>query len=157
MNAVSCAQNRAMSEADNLRKPGEMFTASALKSATPLKQFIFITILGLLLLVVAKYALHSDDLVMYAGCFGVVFYVMFNPWLCLLATDNKKYLIASFLFYAVIAVVMYGVVYLMTGKYFSNSWEVRIILITTTFYMVVAYGMMLALKMLFVDISDGGL
>ncbi len=146
-----------MTADDSLRKPGEMFTASALKGATPVKQFTFITILGILLLIVAKYALHSDDLVMYAGCFGVVFYVMFNPWLCLLATDNKKYLIASFLFYAVIAVVMYGIVYLMTGKYFSNSWEVRIILITTTFYMVVAYGMMLALKMLFVDVSEGGL
>ncbi|MBS1623732.1 MAG: hypothetical protein JSS76_01985 [Bacteroidetes bacterium] len=146
-----------MTADDSLRKPGEMFTASALKGATPVKQFIFITILGILLLIVAKYALHSDDLVMYAGCFGVVFYVMFNPWLCLLATDNKKYLITSFIFYAIITVVMYGIVYLMTGKYFSNSWEVRIILITTTFYMVVAYGMMLALKMLFVDVSEGGL
>jgi hypothetical protein len=52
---------------------------------------------------------------------------------------------------------MYGIVYLMTGKYFENSWEVRIILITTTFYMVVAYGMMLGLKTLFLDVSDGGL
>lgn len=150
-------QNAAMTADENLRKPGEMFTASALKGATPSRQFLFITILGLLLLLVAKYALHSDDLVMYAGCFGVVFYVMFNPWLCLLAKDNKTYLITSFIYYAVIAAAMYGIVYLMTGKYFANSWEVRIILITTTFYMVVAYGMMLALKMLFVDVSEGGL
>jgi hypothetical protein len=74
---------------------GEMFTASVLKNATPLRQFIFISILGLLCLFVSKFILHSDDLVMYSGCFGVVFYVMFNPWLCLLGTDNKKYLINS--------------------------------------------------------------
>lgn len=145
------------SEDDNLRKPGEMFTASVLKNATPLRQFIFIGIIGLICLFAAKYILKSEDMVMYAGCFGVVFYVMFNPWLCLLSTDNKKYVITSWILYFIIAIAMYGIVYLMTGKYFSNSWEVRIILITTTFYMVVAYGMMLGLKMLFLDVSDGGL
>ena len=86
-----------------------------------------------------------------------MFYVMFNPWLCLLGTDNKKYVINSWILYILIAILMYGIVYLMTGKYFENSWEVRIILITTTFYMVVAYGMMLGLKTLFLDVSDGGL
>jgi hypothetical protein len=35
--------------------------------------------------------------------------------------------------------------------------EVRITLITTTFYLIVAYGMMMALKYLFVDQSGGGL
>jgi hypothetical protein len=146
-----------MSEDVNLRKPGEMFTASVLRNATPLYQFLFIGAIGLVCLLVAKYLLHSEDMVMYAGCFGVVFYVMFNPWLCLLGTDNKKYTITSFILYALITVLMYGIVYLMTGKYFENSWEVRIILITTTFYMVVAYGMMLGLKTLFLDVSDGGL
>lgn len=141
----------------NLRKPGEMFTASALKGATPIRQFTFISILGLLCLVIAKFALHSDDLVMYAGCFGLVFYAMFNPWLCLLGTDNKKYLITSFILYVAIAVLMYGTIYLMTGKYFANSWEVRIILISTSFYMIVAYAMMLGIKLLFVDVSEGGL
>jgi hypothetical protein len=146
-----------MPEDDNLRKPGEMFTASILKSATPLRQFIFIGILGLLCLFVSKYILHSEDLIMYSGCFGLVFYVMFNPWLCLLGTDNKKYVITSFILYFVMAILMYGTIYLWTGKFISNSWEVRIILITTTFYMVVAYGMMLGLKTLFLDVSDGGL
>ena len=146
-----------MSEDNDLRKPGEMFTASVLKNATPLRQFIFIGILGLICLLVSKFILQSNDMVMYSGCFGVVFYVMFNPWLCLLGTDNKKYVIHSWILYILIAILMYGIVYLMTGKYFENSWEVRIILITTTFYMVVAYGMMLGLKTLFLDVSDGGL
>jgi hypothetical protein len=94
---------------------------------------------------------------MYSGCFGVVFYVMFNPWLALLAEGNKKYIIISLIFYAVIVVVLYGLIYLWTGKFVDNSMEVRITLITTTFYLIVAYGMMMALKYLFVDQSGGGL
>jgi hypothetical protein len=52
---------------------------------------------------------------------------------------------------------MYGVVYLLTGKHAGNSWEIRIIFITISFYMVVAYGMMMGLKLLFLDLSDGGM
>ena len=146
-----------MDDDNTLRKPGEMFTASVLKKATPLYQFLFVSAVSLLYLLVANYVWQSHEQIMYGGCFGVVFYVMFNPWLCLLTVDNKKYLIISWLLYFLIAVLMYGIVYLWTGKWISNSWEVRIILITTTFYMVVAYGMMLGLKVLFLDASDGGL
>ena len=99
-----------MSEDNDLRKPGEMFTASVLKNATPLRQFIFIGILGLICLLVSKFILQSNDMVMYSGCFGVVFYVMFNPWLCLLGTDNKKYVIHSWILYILIAILMYGIV-----------------------------------------------
>ena len=146
-----------MSDDETLRKPGEMFTASILKKATPLRQFIFISLLGLICLFVAKFIMHSNDLIMYAGCFGVVFYIMFNPWLCLLTDNNKKYIITSFILYVIITVLMYGIIYLWTGKFIDNSWEIRIILITTVFYMVVAYCMMMGLKMLFLDQSGGGL
>ncbi len=145
-----------MSDAD-LRKPGEMFTASILKKATPVRQFIFVSLLGFICLFIAKVFLHSQDLIMYAGCFGLTLYIMFNPWLCLLAEDNKKYTITSFILYVVLTCLMYGSIYLLTGKFIDNSWEIRIILITTLFYMVVAYAMMMALKMLFLDQSDGGL
>ena len=146
-----------MSDDETLRKPGEMFTASILKKATPLRQFIFISLLGLICLFVAKFIMHSNDLIMYAGCFGVVFYIMFNPWLCLLTDNNKKYIIASFIYYVLITCLMYGIVYLWTGKFADNSWEIRIILMTTVFYMIVAYCMMMGLKMLFLDQSGGGM
>lgn len=150
------ANIRAMSD-DTLRKPGEMFTASVLKKATPFRQFIFVSVIGLICLFTAKYILHSQELVMYGGCFGVVLYIMFNPWLCLLTDNNKKYIITSFLLFFAITALMYGIIYLWTGKFFDNSWEIRIIFITVSFYMVVAYGMMMGLKMLFLDLSDGGL
>jgi hypothetical protein len=146
-----------MDNDDTLRKPGEMFTASVLKKATPIRQFIYVSILGLICLFAAKFIWHSNDLIMYAGCFGVTLYIMFNPWLCLLTDNNKKYIITSFILYAVITVLMYGIIYLWTGKFVDNSWEIRIILITTVFYMVVAYCMMMGLKMLFLDQSGGGL
>jgi apolipoprotein N-acyltransferase len=142
---------------DNIRKPGEMFTASLLKKTTPVYQFIFVSIIGLICLFTARFILHDQDLVMYGGCFGVVMYIMFNPWLCLLTDNNKKYIITSFILYFAITALMYGIVYLWTGKFIDNSWEIRIILITASFYMIVAYAMMMGLKMLFLDISDGGL
>jgi len=142
---------------DNVRKPGEMFTASVLKKATPIRQFIFVSTVGLICLFAAKYIWQSQDLIMYGGCFGVVLYIMFNPWLCLLTDNNKKYIITSFILYLAIASLMYGIIYLWTGKFIENSWEIRIILITVSFYMVVAYGMMMGLKLLFLDLSDGGL
>jgi hypothetical protein len=134
-----------------------MFTASALKKVTPINQFIFVSVVGFVCLFAAKFIWHSQDLIMYAGCFGVVFYIMFNPWLCLLTDNNKKYIITSFILYPVITCLMYGMVYLWTGKYIENSWEIRIILISASFYMIVAYGMMMGLKLLFLDLSDGGL
>jgi hypothetical protein len=82
---------------------------------------------------------------------------MFNPWLALLAEGNKKYIISSLIFYSIIAIVLYGLIFLWTGRFLDNSMEVRITLITTTFYLIVAYGMMMALKYLFVDQSGGGL
>jgi hypothetical protein len=142
---------------DNLRKPGEMFTSSALKQATPIRQFIFVSIVGLICLFAGKFIWHSQELIMYGGCMGVVLYIMFNPWLCLLTDNNKKYIITSFILFPIITCLMYGIVYLWTGKFIDNSWEIRIILITASFYMVVAYGMMMGLKLLFLDLSDGGL
>lgn len=142
---------------DTLRKPGEMFTASVLKKATPLRQFIFVTIVSLICFLLSYFVWQSKDLIMYSGCFGVVFYVMFNPWLCLLTDNNKKYIITSFILFVINTVIMYGIVYLLTGKHAGNSWEIRIIFITITFYMAVAYGMMMMLKLLFLDVSDGGL
>ena len=146
-----------MTSDNTLRKPGEMFTSSVLKKATPLRQFIFVSIVGLISLFAAKFIWNSKDLIMYGGCFGVILYIMFNPWLCLLTDNNKKYIITSFILYFAITALMYGIVYAWTGKFVDNSWEIRIILMTASFYMVVAYGMMMGLKLLFLDISEGGM
>ena len=146
-----------MSDDETLRKPGEMFTASILKKATPARQFLFVVIVSSVCFLLSKFVWDSPDLIMYSGCFGVIFFVMFNPWLCLLTDHNKKYIITSFILFVINTVLMYGIVYLLTGKYFGNSWEIRIIFITITFYMIVAYAMMMGLKLLFLDVSDGGL
>ena len=144
-------------EIENRRKTGEMFTASFLKKASPLYQFLFSLGFSLLVMVLAKGIWHSEEMIKYGGSFGVVFFVMFNPWLSLLQDNNKRYFFQSILFYVIIALILYGLIYYWTGISFSNSMEVSITLITTTFYMFVAFGMMTALKYLFIDQSGGGL
>ncbi|MFN8308593.1 MAG: hypothetical protein U0T73_01400 [Chitinophagales bacterium] len=143
--------------ADNSRKPGEMFTSSVLKRVGPLYQFFFAGGLAFLLLLISQFIFHSTDGVIYSACFGVVFYVMFNPWLCLLADSIRPYFLLSLALYAAIVMLMYGMVYLLTGLNPLNSFEIRLILMTTTFYNFVAYGMMSALKLLFINPSGGGL
>lgn len=145
-----------MSE-DNLRTPGEMFSSSMLKKITPSVQFGFALGLSLLCMFLSKYALGSTELVMYSGCFGVIFFVMFNPWLELLTENNKKYFFQSAIYFVLIAVVLYGIIFFWTGKSVLNSMEVRLTLITAAFYFLVAFAMISALKYLFVDQSDGGL
>lgn len=134
-----------------------MFTTSALKKATPFVQFIFIAFVSLLGILFSKYLFHSDDYIQYIACFGVVFYAVTNPWLCLLTSDNKKYIITSFLLYATIILFAYGLVYFFTGQYIFNSFEIRLMLISISFYYVVAFGMMMVLKLLFLDQSGGGM
>lgn len=144
-------------ENSTLRKPGEMFTASSLKKANPFAQFIFIAIISLIGILFSKYLFQSDDYIKYIACFGVVFYAVTNPWLCLLTSDNKKYIITSFLLYGAFILFAYGLVYFFTGQYIFNSFEIKLILISITFYFVVAYGMMSVLKFLFLDQSGGGM
>ena len=98
------------SEIENRRKTGEMFTASFLKKASPLYQFLFSLGFSLLVMFLAKGIWHSDEMIKYGGSFGVVFFVMFNPWLSLLHDDNKKYFVQSIIFYSIIAVVLYGLI-----------------------------------------------
>lgn len=142
---------------ENIRKPGEMFTSSVLKKITPLHQFLFSLTVGILFILFSQFILHSQEMVLYSGCFAVVFYIMFNPWLCVLSVNMKLYLISSWILYFLLALLVYGLVYLLTGLGLHNSFEVKLILITTTFYMIVADGMMSILKMFFLDVSDGGL
>lgn len=142
---------------DTLRKPGEMFTGSILKKLTPHIQFVFSISLSLFLMAISHYVLKSEDLVMYSGTFGVIFFVLFNPWLQLLTEKNANYFWFSLLYYFIIAIIMYGLIYLWFDKSMVNSMEVRVTLITSTFYFLTAYGIMSAIKYLFVDNSGGGL
>jgi hypothetical protein len=142
---------------DTLRKPGEMFTGSILKKLTPHIQFVFSLALSLFLMAISHYVLKSEELVMYSGSFGVIFFVLFNPWLQLLTEKNTHYFLYSLLYYFIIAFVMYGLIYIWFDKSMTNSMEVRITLITSTFYFITAYGIMSAIKYLFVDNSGGGL
>lgn len=141
----------------NERKAGEMFTASVLKRISPLNQFLFSASVSVLVILLGKFVWDSIEIIKYAGCFGVVFYVMFNPWLSLLRTDSKKYFIHSVLLYVAIVVLLYGLIYLWTGATIGNSLEVKITLVTTTFYLFVAFSMMTGIKFLFLDPSEGGL
>jgi hypothetical protein len=51
-------------EEQNLRKPGEMFTSSILKKANPLYQFVFALGISLIFILISKFVLKSDELVM---------------------------------------------------------------------------------------------
>ncbi|HEY0262105.1 MAG TPA: hypothetical protein VGB95_03705 [Chitinophagales bacterium] len=143
-------------QSDNERKAGEMFTASILKRVTPLNQFLFAAGASFLVMLLGKFVLDSKELVKYAGCFGVVFFVMFNPWLSLLRDDSKRYFLQSVLLYITIVALLYGLIFLWTGATL-NDLEVKLTLITTSFYTIVAYAMMSGIKFLFIDNSGGGL
>ncbi|MFN8276374.1 MAG: hypothetical protein U0T84_02730 [Chitinophagales bacterium] len=141
----------------SVRKTGEMFTASILKKVTPVYQSLFALAVALVLTALAHFAFQSTEGTIYAACFGVVFYVMFNPWLCLLADTIKPYFLQSIALYAALSIFLFGLVYLLTGLSPINTFEIKLILMTTTFYNLVAYAMMSALKLLFIDPSGGGL
>ena len=138
------------------RKIGEMFTSSQLKKFTPKSQFIFASILSIAVMLVGKFT-QSRELIIYGGSFGLVFFVLWNPWLALLAGDNKTYFINSALAYISISTILYGLMYLWTGGSILHSTEVAILLFSTTFYGIVAYLTMFAIKILFLDLSEGGL
>ena len=138
------------------RKIGEMFTSSQLKKFTPKSQFIFASILSIAVMLVGKFT-QSRELIIYGGSFGLVFFVLWNPWLALLAGDNKTYFINSALAYISISTILYGLMYLWTGGSILHSREVAILLFSTTFYGIVAYLTMFAIKILFLDLSEGGL
>lgn len=139
-----------------VRKPGEMFTSSALKKITPESQFIFTIAISLAAMLTGRY-FQSKDLILYSGSFGLVFFALWNPWLALLAGDNKKYFIKSLAAYFFIGVILYTLMYLWTGVSIFHSSEMAIILFSTTFYGIVSYLSMVAIKVLFLDLSDGGL
>ncbi len=138
------------------RKIGEMFTSSQLKKFTPKSQFIFTSILSIAVMLVGKFT-QSRELIIYGGSFGLVFFVLWNPWLALLAGDNKTYFINSALAYISISTILYGLMYLWTGGSILHSTEVAILLFSTTFYGIVAYLTMFAIKILFLDLSEDGL
>ena len=138
------------------RKPGEMFTASAIRKFTPEAQFIFATLTSLIVMLPGRF-MHSTDLIVYGGSFGVVFFALWNPWLALLAPDNKVYFIKSAIGYLVISLLLFGLVYLWTGLSVLNSVEMAYLLVSTTFYGIVAYMTMVGIKMLFLDLSEGGM
>ena len=138
------------------RKIGEMFTSSQLKKFTPKSQFIFTSILSIAVMLVGKFT-QSRELIIYGGSFGLVFFVLWNPWLALLAGDNKTYFINSALAYISISTILYGLMYVWTGGSILHSTEVAILLFSTTFYGIVAYLTMFAIKILFLDLSEGGL
>lgn len=138
------------------RKIGEMFTSSALKKFTPKSQFVFTLAISLIVMVAGRY-FQSKDFIIYGGSFGLVFFALWNPWLALLAGDNKNYFKGSVIAYVFITLILLGLMYLWTGVSIFNSAEMAIILFSTTFYGIVSYLTMVAIKVLFLDLSEGGL
>ena len=80
------------------------------------------------------------------GCFGVLFYAMFNPWLFMLHSEMKKYFFTSLALYITLCVSMFGIIFFMTGESVFNQWSLKIILISSTFFYFVAFGMMRLMK-----------
>jgi heme A synthase len=140
-----------------INTPGEMFTSSVLKKYDPVKQLLFSSVPSVVAMLYGAYVLHSDEFVRYAGCFGLVFFVVCNPWLSLLANNNKAYFLHSVWTYLVNTLLLFGLIHIWTGSSILTSIEMRILLISITFYAVVAYGIMSAIKILFLDQSGGGL
>ncbi len=138
------------------RKIGEMFTSSGLKKITPWYQFSFAIAIALIAMLIGKYY-QSKDLLIYGGSFALVFFVLWNPWLVLLAQNNKAYFYNSLMAYFIMNMVIYGLMYLWAGVSIINSPEIAILLFSTSFYGIVSYLTMLAIKMLFLDMSEGGI
>lgn len=140
---------------DNERNVGEMFTASILKKVTPVNQFLFAVGISFLVMLLGKFVFDSKDVIKYAGTFGIVFFVMFNPWLSLLRDDSKKYFFTSIALYVVISAILLGLMFVWADTNFQDL-DVKLILISCSFYIVVAYGMMTAIKQ-FVNWTGGGI
>jgi hypothetical protein len=65
---------------------------------------VFNSAFSLLLIFVSRYLFKSEELVMYSASFGVIFFVLFNPWLQLLTEENSHYFWYSLLYYFIIAI-----------------------------------------------------
>lgn len=141
--------------AENERKLGEIFTASILKKITPFNQFLFAFGVSLFFIFLGKFAFHSKEVIRYAGTFGIVFFVMFNPWLSLLREDSLKYFGTSILLYVVISFALFYPMFIWADATF-NDFDVKVTLVTCSFYIIVAYGMMSAIKA-FANWTGGGL
>jgi hypothetical protein len=132
---------------------GEMFHGSALRRTTPFQHFMVALIAGIVGMLAAKYYFHSNDGVGFMGCFGLMFYALFNPWLFMLAANSLKYFLTSLSLYITLTLLMFGVIYLFTGESIMNKWDLRIIIISATFFYFVAFGMMRLLKLI-LDTDD---
>lgn len=132
---------------------GQMFSRSYLRKTTPFHHFLLSLILGLSGIAAAKLIFQSEEGIGFMGCFGLLFYAMFNPWLSLLANNMLHYFIYSSVLYVLLAVTMFGSIYILTGDSVFNQWNLRIILISSTFFFLVAYGTMRLTKTVLDDSS----
>jgi hypothetical protein len=132
---------------------GQMFAGSYLRKTTPFHHFLLALIFGLVGIATAKLIFTSQEGIGFMGCFGLLFYAMFNPWLFLLANNMLQYFLYSLALYVLLAVIMFGSIYLLTGESVFNQWSLKIILISSTFFFFVAYGTMRLTKTVLDDDS----
>ncbi|MBX2902966.1 MAG: hypothetical protein KF872_05355 [Chitinophagales bacterium] len=130
---------------------GQMFTHSYLRKTKPVHHFLLALAFGVVGMAAAKLVFASQSGIGFMGCFGLLFYAMFNPWLVLLMADMKRYFLVSLFYYSVLALVMFGTVYLLTGESILNDWGLKITLISSTFFYFVAFGMMWLTKTILDD------
>jgi hypothetical protein len=136
---------------DDVIKPGQMFSGSYLRKTTPFQHFALAMLFGLVGMLAAKYIYNSHEGIGFMGCFGVLFYAMFNPWLFMLQADMKKYFLTSLALYVTLCIAMFGIIFLMNGENVFNQWSLKIILISSTFFYFVAFGIMRLLKLVLED------
>lgn len=133
-------------EEDNTIKPGQMFSGSYLRKTTPFHHFALAMVFGIGGMLIARFIFKSQEGIGFMGCFGVLFYAMFNPWLFMLHSEMKKYFFTSLALYLTLCVSMFGIIFFMTGESVFNQWSLKIILISSTFFYFVAFGMMRLMK-----------
>ena len=133
-----------------------MFTHSYLKKLNPFSQCVFSLVFGSLFVLLAHFRFGTDYAISFAICTGIVFYAIVNPLIGIFHEQPLRYLISSLAGYVVLIFALPTVAHLLGWSWVYSALDFKIILISVTFYYVVAFASIRAMKA-FLDFSGGGL
>lgn len=139
-----------------LNNPGEMFTHSYLKRLNPLAQCLYSLVFGIALVLLAHFRFQTDYAVSFAICSGIVFYAIVNPLIGIFHERPLRYLMSSIAGYIVLTIALPSVAHWLGWAWVYSALDFKIILISVSFYYVVAFASIRAMKA-FLDFSGGGL
>ncbi len=72
----------------------------------------------------------------------------------MLHPNMLEYFIKSVLLYLFLCFLMFGLIFIVTGESILNDWGLRIILVSSSFFYFIAFGMMRLLKVVLEDDDD---